>query len=216
MAAEAAITKRRRVFAGSLIGTLAAAVVFLYALRTPVLRSVGDFLVVRDNLAAADAIVVLNGDPNSRPFEAARLFRQGLASEVWIARSEDSELSRAGVYPNTTDLAIAVLKKGGVPAGHVVQIETPGGVTSTFDEARALHEYVMSRSIRKIIVVTSAFHTRRAHWALRKEFRGTNTVLLMWPVPNPKYGADNWWRYEDGVIGLQNEYLKLLYYIVRH
>jgi uncharacterized SAM-binding protein YcdF (DUF218 family) len=207
--------KRRRLLAASGIA-LVSAVLLVYALRHPILRGLGDFLVVRDDPSQADVIFLLNGDPNTRPFEAARLFRQGLASQVLIARAEDSPLSRAGVVPNTTDLCIEALKKTGVPNDRIVQIRPPVRVTSTFDEARALNEYVSANRIRRVIVVTSSFHTRRARWIIGRQIQGTGATLLMWPVEDPKYGPSNWWTKEDGLIGLQNEYVKLLYYAVFH
>lgn len=193
-----------------------AAVALMYPMRIVILRDVGIFLVVRDQLSPSDIIFVLNGDPNTRPFEAARLWRAGFSPRVVIARAADSALSRAGVVPNTTDLCISALEHSDVPPSYISQITSARGVTSTFDEARLLRDFVIENGIRRVIVVTSTFHTRRARWIISKELRGTPASLLMWPVGDPKYDEGNWWREEDGLIAVQNEYLKLLYYAVRH
>jgi uncharacterized SAM-binding protein YcdF (DUF218 family) len=133
-----------------------------------------------------------------------------------IARSEDSIPVKAGVYPNVTDTSIAALRKFEVPATAIVQLQPPGGVAHTFDEAKALLEYLHEHPARKVIIVTSDLHSRRARFIFRRVLAGTQSQIMLAPVSDLKYGASNWWRSEDGVIGCQNEYIKLFYYHLRY
>src|SRR5246127_1395297 len=50
---------------------------------------VGRWLVVEDPLGKARAIAVLSGRMPLRALEAAKLYRQGYASEVWLTHSSD-------------------------------------------------------------------------------------------------------------------------------
>jgi len=187
-----------------------------YTLRFSILREIGAFLVVSDRLEPADLIYVLNGDVSARPRHAATLFQRGLAPNIAMARAEDSLAVRAGAYPNVTDTSIAVLKSQGVPGERIVELRPDGGVQHTFDEAEVLRSYCREHSLHKIIIVTSDLHSRRARFIFRKVLSGLPVKIMLAPTPDVKYGAANWWRSEDGVIGCQNEYVKLIYYHLRY
>ncbi len=190
--------------------------VLLYVLRFQVLSGIGGFLVIHDKLAPADLIYVLNGDPTVRPYHAAALFSQGLAPKVVIARTEDSPGVRFGAYPNVTDSNLIILKKLGIPDSQITELRWGTGVTSTFDEAIALRDYIRQHAVHRVIVVTSDLHSRRARFIFRKVLSGMPVTVMLSPISDRKYGAANWWELEDGVIGCQNEYIKLLYYHIKY
>jgi uncharacterized SAM-binding protein YcdF (DUF218 family) len=196
--------------------TLLAIPVLLFVFRTNILTALGSFLVVEDKLERADMIFLLNGDTTTRPFYASQLFHRNLAPNVGIARMEDSEGVKLGAYPNPTDSNIIVLKQTGVPEDHIVQLRPPDGVMHTIDEANALRTYVEHTAVHRVIIVTSDLHSRRSRYTFRKALSGTGVEVLMAPTPDLKYGAKNWWHSEDGIIGLQNEYIKLFYYYYRY
>ncbi len=179
------------------------------------LAAIGNFLVEKDTLEPADIILLLNGDPTTRPNHVVELYGRGLAPTVVIARAEDSQGVQFGAYPNVTDSNITMLEKLGVPESHIVQLRPAGGVQHTFDEAQVVHAYCREHSIRKVIIVTSDLHSRRARFIFRKIFDGDSKIMMS-PISDRKYGANNWWRLEDGIIGCQNEYLRLLYYHLKY
>jgi uncharacterized SAM-binding protein YcdF (DUF218 family) len=205
-------SRRRLILLVALV--LGAALAYVY--RTNLLAGVGNFLVVSDKLERADIIFLLNGDTTTRPYHAAELFRQGLAPKVVIARMEDSESVLLGAYPNPTDSNIQVLKKLGVPDASIEQLRPDKGVMHTVDEANALRAYVTKNPIHKVIIVTSDLHSRRSKYTFRKTLQGADVTLMLAPIPDLKYGAKDWWRFEDGIIGCQNEYIKLLYYYYKY
>jgi uncharacterized SAM-binding protein YcdF (DUF218 family) len=192
----------------------------LYAARGAILPAIGNLLVVRDSPEHADLIFLLNGDTTTRPYHASLLYKQGRAPRVVIARMEDSESVLLGAYPNPTDSNISVLKGTGVPDASIVELRPPGGVMHTIDEARALRAYLEANHFRKVILVTSDLHSRRSRYTFSKvlgEMDASNAVdLRMDPIPDRKYGAANWWRSEDGIIGCFNEYIKLFYYYYKY
>ena len=187
-----------------------------YAFRSQILTDIADLLVVNDPLQPADIIFVLNGDYNTRPFRASELYEQGLAPVIVIARSEMLPAEELGLAPNDTDVSIGVMKALGVPPEKIVVLPVEGGTTSTFDEAIALRQYIESHNVHSLILLTSAFHTRRAKWIFDRELSGLPVRLEVAAVPHYGFDESDWWQSEDGLITLNNEYIKLVYYFVKY
>jgi uncharacterized SAM-binding protein YcdF (DUF218 family) len=89
-------------------------------------------------------------------------------------------------------------------------------VTSTFDEAATVRQYVQVHQTHRIILVTSAFHTRRARWTFEKVLAGLPVTLEMVAVPYAGFDQTNWWKNEAGLITLNNEYIKWFYYLFKY
>ena len=191
-------------------------VIFAYAFRTSILTGVADYLIVSDKLQSADILFLLNGDYNTRPFYASDLYKQGLAPTIVIARSENTPAVDLGLVRNDTDIAVGVMEKLGVPAGKIFVLPIPGGVTSTFDEAGALKQYIDANGVHSVILVTSAFHTRRAKWIFGRELAGLPVSLEMAAAPYPTFDQTNWWHNETGLITVNNEYIKLVFYFFKY
>jgi uncharacterized SAM-binding protein YcdF (DUF218 family) len=191
-------------------------VILAFAFRSQILTGFADYLIVSDKLQPADVIVLLNSEVDTRPFRASELFKQGLAPVIVIARSESTPTVNLGLVPNDTDISVAVMEKQGVPAEKIIVLPFPGGVTSTFDEAAAVRQYVQAHQTRRIILVTSAFHTRRARWIFEKALAGLPIALEMAAVPYSGFDQTNWWKNETGLIMLNNEYIKLFYYLFKY
>lgn len=191
-------------------------ITLVYLCRVQLLTGLASFLVIDDAPQKGDIIYVLNGDVNNRPFHAAKLFREGRASRVVIAREEDEPAVRAGVLPNLTDAAVRVMEKLGVPQERISVLPVPGGVTSTRDEAAVLRRYVDAHGTRRVILVTSAFHTRRALWIMRKVLSGSSAMILSSPAPHYGFDKASWWKDERGLLAFVDEYVKLLYYYAKY
>jgi uncharacterized SAM-binding protein YcdF (DUF218 family) len=191
-------------------------VILAYAFRTPILTGVADVLVVNDTLQPADIIFLLNSDYNTRPFRASELYKQGLAPVVVITRSENTPAVDLGLVPNDTDISVGVMEKLGVPPEKIIVLQIAGGATSTFDEAAALRTYIETKHVQKVILVTSAFHTRRAKWIFDRELAGQPVTLEMVAVPYATFDQTSWWKNETGLITLNNEYIKLVYYFFKY
>ncbi len=167
-----------------------------YLFRAPLLTGAAEFLIVNDSARAADIIVVLNGDFAKRSLRAGQLFHEGLAPQIVIARNEDRFLPELNV-PNTTDLALRILTSLGVPREQITLLtDDGGGATSTYDEALRLREYIEAGHVRRVIVVTSAFHTRRAKWIFGRILRDVPLELQIIAAPHRRFDATNWWRTE--------------------
>lgn len=210
-------TRRRFNKAGVILPALLLVCLLIFALRVPILTGLANYLVATDTpLQKADLIFVLNGDYNTRPFYASELYKQGLAPLVVIAQAESSPAEKLGLEENPTQIAVKVMLLKGVPADRILVLEENGPVTSTFDEAAALRSYITSHNIRSVILLTSQFHTRRARWVFEKELSGLPVRLEVAGAPHTSFNAGNWWNVEDGLIYLNNEYIKLFFYWIKY
>ncbi len=191
-------------------------VILVFSFRSQILTGVADYLIVNDRLQPADVIVLLNSEVDTRPFRASELYKQGLAPVILIAQSESTATVDLGLVPNDTDVSVGVMEKLGVPADRIVILPFPGGVTSTIDEASAVRQYVVAHQTHRIILVTSAFHTRRARWTFEKVLAGLKVSVEMVAVPYTGFDQNNWWKNENGLITLNNEYIKWFYYLIKY
>lgn len=205
--------RRRWLAAAAALAILCGAV---WAGRWRLMALAGTLLVQTETPRRADLIFLLNGDLDTRPPAAAELWRQGYGPRIAMARSESSRAVEMGLVPNVTDLGIAMLEKLGVPRGQIVEIPFPGGVTSTFDEARALREHLARQPASSVIVVTNAIHTRRCRMIFGRVFGRGPVRFLFFGVPDRRYRVETWWENEHGFLGVYNEWLKVAYYWWRY
>jgi len=180
--------------------------------RVQILQATARAWVVSDSLAPADAIVVLDGGLETRPFAAADLYKKGMARQILISAVKPSPAEKLDIVPSHIELNRAVLLKLGVPSEVIVSFGTD--VSSTYEEARALAEWANRNGIKSIIVPTEIFSSRRVRWILVKELSGLDVGIQVQALPPLDYDLDNWWRHEAGVIGFQNEVIKYLYSLV--
>jgi uncharacterized SAM-binding protein YcdF (DUF218 family) len=183
----------------------------LYLFRRPILTRVGAFLVVSDPPAAADLIYVLGGGLDTRPLKAAQLYRSGYARRIVVPASETGTAERLGIRPNNALESARLLQRLGVPDSAIVLLRQPGGSTSTLDDARILAVYLKRHQFRRVIAVTSEFHTRRSRWALRKILGDLPVELRMAAADDPRYDVDDWWTREAGMIDCITEYIKFIH-----
>jgi len=203
--------------AGIVLLSIVLVCLLAYSLRAPILTGLANYLISVDTpLEKADMIFVLNGDYDTRPFYSSDLYLQGLAPIVAIAQTESSPAELLGLVNNPTDIAVEVMKLRGVPAEKLLVLNGNGPVTSTFDEARTLREYIEANNIGSVIMVTSAFHTRRSRWIFERELAGVQVKLEVAAAPYTNFDASNWWQYEEGLINLNNEYIKLIFYKIKY
>ena len=185
-------TRTRRVLrliTGCLVAVLLAAGVRWQA----TLAALGSFLVCSETPRAADLILVLGGDfYGPRIFTAAELALKGYAPKVLISgppyRGQPEEQARP-----EGEFAIALLARQGYRTD---SIESFGHTArSTIEEALALRPELARRGVKRVLLVTSAHHSRRALIVFQMLCSGIHFVSV--PAPDPFYHADRWWRGES-------------------
>lgn len=151
------------------VGSGVVAAILAVCLLTPVLRAPLAGLVLSQPPTRADAIVILGAgvqcgtgtlDPHSlaRLVRGLELWRAGYAPRLTV--SEQSDLLGPASCPRQSDLQrahIRALYPRGGP-----EIVTLRRVTTTRDEAARVRDLARERGWRRVLVVTSPSHSRRA------------------------------------------------------
>jgi uncharacterized SAM-binding protein YcdF (DUF218 family) len=195
--------------AGALLALLGA-----WFARAPILEAAANAWVVHDAINSADAIVVLGGGLETRPFAAAALYKNGFAAKILVSDVKPSPAEKLGVVASHVDQNRAVLLKLGIPAEAITGFGA--GVTNTYEEAGALAQWTATNGAKRVIVPTELFSSRRVRWILAKELRRTGTQVELQALPTLEYGVDSWWKHEAGVIAFQNEVVKYVYYRLKY
>jgi uncharacterized SAM-binding protein YcdF (DUF218 family) len=183
--------------------------------REALLRGAADVWIVSDPITPADAVVVLGGGLDKRPFVAADLYARGLVKKVLLSKMKEPASVEIGALSSATEQNRMVLIRLGVPAS---DIETFGNANkNTWEEAVALKDWVDQSGASALIIPTEIFSGRRVRWTFRREFSGMGTRIEVLSVDPPEpYTRADWWKVDDGFIAFQNEVLKYLYYRFRY
>jgi uncharacterized SAM-binding protein YcdF (DUF218 family) len=173
-------------------------------------------LIVRSETANADAIVVLAGSSTyvERTQHAAQLFNQRLAPRIILTNDNipsgwSMEEQRNPLF---VERAAEELKRQGVPADKIEIV--PGSVSNTHDEVLRIRDYARERGWHSILVVTSAYQSRRALWVLRRAFAGTDVAIGL-DAAEPGQQSPRpatWWFNRLGWKFVAGEYVKTIYY----
>jgi uncharacterized SAM-binding protein YcdF (DUF218 family) len=162
------------------------------------LKGLGGWIIVSDPLEKADAIVVLGGNLPFRSAEAARLFREGWATRVWVTAPESASeleaIKNLGLAATPVDqLSVRVLEKYGVP-GSAIRVLSPH-VEDTVEEIRFITGALTETGLSRVIIVTSPTHTRRvrAIWRILAR-RGQRSFVHH--IDRESFEADRWWETE--------------------
>ncbi len=205
-------TRWRRAGIGLAIAVLA--IGFAWEAREPILRRVGAWWVISGELTHADAIVVLGGGIDVRPFAAADLYMRGFASKILVANVRMGRAESLGLVASHTQLNRDVLLKLGIPATAIVAFGE--GVSSTHEEAEALREWAVGSQAKRIIIPTELFAARRTQWVFERELAPIGIHVMVLALPPPEYTLADWWHHRYGLIDFNNEVLKYLYYRAKY
>jgi uncharacterized SAM-binding protein YcdF (DUF218 family) len=175
----------------------------LYASASQWLPALGTFLVDAENPSPADAAIVLAGDYfGLRVEKGGDLVRSGLAP-IALVSGPTSHYGRA-----ESDLAIDWAAGRGYDRQYFVSI--PNESTSTENEAIAMLVEARKRGFRKLLIVTSNYHTRRAGRIWRR-LAGSDFEIHMVSAPDHDVVApEAWWRSREARKKLFFEWTKTL------
>jgi uncharacterized SAM-binding protein YcdF (DUF218 family) len=167
------------------------------------LRRAARLWIVSDPISHADAIVVLGGARDIRPAAAAELFERGVAQEILVPKSNYDQ----GQEANATN---SILVGRGVPADAIV--EFPIVQHSTYGEARGILEIARTRGIKRLVIPTDIFPTRRTRWIFERELASSGVRINVLAIQAPDYGDEDWWVHGRGSGAFLSEIVKYLYY----
>ena len=174
----------------------------IYGSRAVWLTWMGEYLIDAEEPQPAEIVVVLGGDGHGhRIMKAVELVRAGLAPKILV----DGPAGYYGIAES--DLAIPFAVKRGAPPEYFEPF--PITARATFSEAQAVDEELRKRGIRKALVVTSNFHTRRARRMFDQHASGEIEYHLV-SATHPEFSPGDWWRTREGKKIVAFEYLKTL------
>jgi uncharacterized SAM-binding protein YcdF (DUF218 family) len=179
-------------------------------LATVFFLRVGRWLVREDRLEKAQAIVVLSGRMPIRALEAAKLYRQGYAPQVWLTRTAEpgDSLEEMGIaFVGDEVYNARVLEHEGVPADAIHVLAPP--IVNTVDEINAVGAALAHERGEKIIIVTTKAHTRRVRTLARKLANGRFRAIVRAAEEDP-YEPEHWWRTSSDALDVVREVLGLL------
>jgi uncharacterized SAM-binding protein YcdF (DUF218 family) len=174
------------------------------------LLNVGRWLVVEDPLEKAQAIVVLSGRMPLRAIEAAKLYREGYASKVWLTHSTEpgATLEAMGIpFVGEDSYNSRVLIHEGVPTEAIRMLEPP--ILNTADELAAVSAAFQNEKNGPVIIVTSKVHTRRVRILWRKISAGRGRAVIR-AVSDDPFEPGRWWRTTSDALDVVREFLGIL------
>ena len=177
-------------------------------------------LITEAPLANADAIVILGGSANykERTREAAKLLLEGRSPRLLITndnmRGPWSSAEQRNLY--FYERSLEEIRNAGVPGNSVNVLMKP--VAGTQEEAELVRQYAEEHRLHSVLIVTSAYHSRRALWVFSRVFRDTGIRIGLISVkpgdesPRPA----TWWLSRRGWRLVPTEYVKMVYYVVKY
>jgi uncharacterized SAM-binding protein YcdF (DUF218 family) len=159
----------------------------------PAMNGTARALVREDRLAKADVVIALGGDARSnRERRAAELYREGWAKKVVVSGM------RIAWGIHTADVSTQFVRSLGVPASDVLAVRD---ATNTRAEAKALERLMLENKWQSAIVVTSAFHSRRATFTVERAAPGLQFFSSPVPAVAPEWQPERWWsrRYDMSI-----------------
>jgi len=190
-----------------ILSAVGGAVLFLALV---IFLGVGRWLMVEDPLGKAKAIVVLSGAMPVRAIEAAELYREGYAPEVWLTHSREpaETLEEMGVpFAGEEHYNALVLIHEGVPAEAIHVLEPP--IVNTADEIKVAASALAAAKGDAVILVTTKVHTRRVRLLWRRLASGQGRAIVR-AASGDSFDPRHWWRNTSDALDVVREVLGVL------
>lgn len=190
-------------------------IILLFLFRIPILKGAGNFLISEtNNLEPAEIIIVLSGGAYDRGMHAAELYEDGLAPElVCPGGNTPPDFEALGMEMLESELTKHFMTELGVPEEKILVLPE---ATSTLEESEVVLDYMKTEGIESCIIVSSKFHTRRVRGVFEDKLEDAGISVQISGAPSQVYDENAWWTNEYGLLSVNNEYVKLLYYWLKY
>jgi len=186
-----------------------------------ILRSLADFLSIRDAPVSSDLIFVLAGRPERKPY-GWQLFQSGLAPRLIFSVGR-YEARRAARQPVEIPGLMELRGKTPPPQRHFwadfkrdsTSVSLARLVrTNTYWELLALGRYLEPDVPRHITIVSTSIHLRRVRLCCRRisSLKMATLRFLAVPEDQSSFRRSGWWKQADQFTFLLSEYTKLAAY----
>jgi uncharacterized SAM-binding protein YcdF (DUF218 family) len=184
------------------------------------LKKIGHFLVYAQSPQKADVIVVLNGRDSERSLAAVDLYNNGYSKLIVMAEimkqpGTDEFRKRVKKNINRKMFFQWAIESMGVPEDSFKLIGD--GISSTYDEALVIKQFMLDSHYQSILLVTSKWHSKRAYLTFQSVFKRDDNQdlrILVYPSKYDTFNPDAWWKQSDGAELIFYEYVRLIYYVM--
>lgn len=150
----------------------------------------------------ADAVVAISGgDTAARTGEAIQLYQEGWADKLIFSGAAQDKSG-----PSNAQAMKRQAIFNGVPEANILIEET---AVNTEENAAKTQELVRSNNLHRIILVTSAYHQRRAGLEFKKR-AGADVTVINHPVRYDKQWRQNWYLTPGGWWLAMGELVKVI------
>jgi uncharacterized SAM-binding protein YcdF (DUF218 family) len=170
----------------------------------------GTLLIDADPPTQADAIVVLAGNAPDRLPRAEALRDQGYADLLVVS---DERVHTHGLETTWLALHQAGVSAPELPDSALLVVDDPPP-DSTIDEARRDADLLQARGVHSVLLVTDAFHSRRAALLFRAAFGHKGMTVRSVPVAD-SLDLAHWWAHPLTARRVVEEWTKFAYYLVQ-
>ena len=203
----------------SIIFLLSFVIIINYKLWLPL---PANLLLIKDNLQKADCIVPLLGDPCFRFKKAVELYNKGYSKNIVISYVPEQEHEYYSFYNyiygmkvlSSKEYNLSVFKYFGMDPQGIYFTNLPS--TSTYEEAVAIKEIMLKEGFKSMILVTSAYHARRAMIIFKWVFRNTGIKIYNCTAKNELFNPHCWWVKERDVKEVVLEYSSMIHNFIYH
>jgi uncharacterized SAM-binding protein YcdF (DUF218 family) len=187
----------------------------VYVFRLPLLAAGGALLVYESELKPCDVAVVLTGGGITRLERAIELLQTGYAPKILLTLPDPlpEGVPYYDLFNTEKVMCQALLDYRKIPPEKIAWSQTP--YNSTYAEAIFLRGWMEQNQCKSAIVVAGYFQTRRAKWAMERAFRGGAFDIRIAAASGELHSETDWWTNEEGVVMVENEYLKNIYYRIK-
>jgi uncharacterized SAM-binding protein YcdF (DUF218 family) len=170
----------------------------------------GALLINSEEPVAADAIVVLGGNAPDRLPYAESLRAQGF-SKLLVVSNE--RVKTHGLETTWLALHQAGVSAPEIPDSDLIVLDDPPP-ESTIDEARRDADILSARGLHSALLVTDAFHSRRASLLFRAAFAHKGLTVRSTPAPD-SFDLAHWWMHPLAARRVAEEWTKLASYLIQ-
>ncbi|HBG81856.1 TPA: hypothetical protein DDW69_03365 [candidate division CPR2 bacterium] len=164
--------------------------------------SLGFWLSPQDDLLKSDAIIVISGgETEARTKEGIKLLNENLGGYIiFSGAAEDKGISNAAAMKK-------IALEQNVPKDKILMEEES---KTTYENAKNVKEILEEKSIKKIILVTSPYHQKRAYLTFRSVL-GDSYQILNHSAIDSTWRRSKWWQNPGSVELTLREGYRLLY-----
>lgn len=159
-----------------------------------------------DSCHASDAIVAVSGgDTNARTDEAIKLYKKG-----WAPRLLFSGAAQDKTGPSNAEAMKRRAINAGVAESSIITEEFSA---NTEENAKNTKDILTKNDLKRVILVTSSYHQRRASLEFRKR-AGNHIMIINHPVAYDRQWTKEWFLTPSGLWLASSELVKVIGFYV--